>query len=231
VLNEPIHLVVFDMAGTTVDDRHLGSSIVLEAISQAFTKKGLEVSFDLINKHRGKQKSQAIEDILNELKHPPHIRTKALAKDIYEEFLSFLIDQVHSLKEIEGTTSTFKFLKNRKVNIAVSSGFPTEIVDMIARHLKWKEFSLVDSVESVDVVGVGRPDPQMIYYLMERFNVDNPKNVIKVGDTVADIMEGKNAGVWTVAVLSGTQERNTLVEACPDFIINSIKDLPGLFGE
>ena len=41
----------------------------------------------------------------------------------------------------------------------------------------------------------------MIDKLMERNNVKDP-SVIKIGDTVADIMEGKNADCKTVGVLS-----------------------------
>ena len=50
-----------------------------------------------------------------------------------------------------------------------------------------------------------------------RFTIDN---VIKVGDTISDIKEGKNAGVYTVGVIEGSSEMglteaeyNTLTDA------------------
>jgi len=44
--------------------------------------------------------------------------------------------------------------------------------------------------------------------------------------TQADILEGKNAGVRTVAVLSGAQRKKYLIKADPDFLLDSILALP-----
>jgi phosphonoacetaldehyde hydrolase len=46
----------------------------------------------------------------------------------------------------------------------------------------------------------GRPAPWMIFRLMEELDVYPPQAVVKVGDTIADIEAGRNAGVWTVGV-------------------------------
>jgi phosphonoacetaldehyde hydrolase len=40
----------------------------------------------------------------------------------------------------------------------------------------------------------------MIFRLMELTDVYPPTAVVKIGDTVPDIEEGRNAGVWTVGV-------------------------------
>ena len=39
---------------------------------------------------------------------------------------------------------------------------------------------------------------------MKKFNIDDPKKVIKVGDTLVDIEEGQNAGVKTVGIVEGS---------------------------
>ena len=54
--------------------------------------------------------------------------------------------------------------------------------------------------------GKGRPYPYMIYKNMEALGVMSADSVIKVGDTVSDIREGKNAGVMTVGVIEGSSE-------------------------
>lgn len=92
--------------------------------------------------------------------------------------------------------------------------------------LQWQD--LVDCICSAEKVGKGRPDPAMIQEAMKCFGVTDPRSVVKVGDTKADIDEGKNAGCWTVAVLTGTQTVECLREKNPDFIINSVKELPNL---
>jgi phosphoglycolate phosphatase-like HAD superfamily hydrolase len=50
----------------------------------------------------------------------------------------------------------------------------------------------------------------------------------KVGDTGADVEEGRNAGVWTLSVVTGTQGHDALAAARPDFILDSVVDLPSL---
>jgi phosphonoacetaldehyde hydrolase len=57
-----------------------------------------------------------------------------------------------------------------------------------------------------DDVPAGRPAPWMIYRLMERFGVYPPAAVLKVGDTLADVAEGLNAGAWSVAVSASSSE-------------------------
>lgn len=46
---------------------------------------------------------------------------------------------------------------------------------------------------------------------------------------MADIEEGKNAGTWTEAVLSGSQTEEILKEAEPDFILAGVVEIPRLF--
>ena len=61
--------------------------------------------------------------------------------------------------------------------------------------------------------------------LQVRNDIEDPKSVIKIGDTLADIKEGKNAGCKTVGVLSGAAKKSILEKENPDFIIDSIMDL------
>jgi len=53
----------------------------------------------------------------------------------------------------------------------------------------------------------------------------SPAELLKVGDTVADIQEGKNAGVLTAVLLSGTQDEVTLIKQNPDFVLHKLTDL------
>ena len=41
---------------------------------------------------------------------------------------------------------------------------------------------------------------------MEALHVSSVEHVVKVGDTVSDILEGKHAGVFTVGVVEGSSE-------------------------
>ena len=63
-----------------------------------------------------------------------------------------------------------------------------------------------DSVVCVTDVPVGRPEPWMALHSAMELRVYPPAAIVKVGDTIPDIEEGLNAGMWTVAVaLTGNE--------------------------
>jgi phosphoglycolate phosphatase-like HAD superfamily hydrolase len=47
-----------------------------------------------------------------------------------------------------------------------------------------------------------------------------------IGDTEADVLAGKHAGLRTVAVLSGIRDEAHLRAAAPDYLLVDIRDLP-----
>ena len=83
----------------------------------------------------------------------------------------------------------------------------------------------IDGYISSESVHHGRPEPFMIQELMKRFDITNPKEVIKVGDSKNDILEGKNAGcLMSVGVLSGAENEENLKNVGADVILNSVMD-------
>jgi (p)ppGpp synthase/HD superfamily hydrolase len=60
---------------------------------------------------------------------------------------------------------------------------------------------------------------------MQELGIADPQMVLKVGDTVMDIREGRNAGAWTAAVLTGTQSRDQLAQAEPNYVLPGIGNL------
>lgn len=50
----------------------------------------------------------------------------------------------------------------------------------------------------------GRPYPYMIFRNMEALELTSVDKVLKVGDTIADIKEGVNAGIDTVGIIEGS---------------------------
>src|SRR5262249_54187022 len=57
-----------------------------------------------------------------------------------------------------------------------------------------------DHCVCAEEVPAGRPAPWMVFRIMEALDVYPPATVVKVGDTVPDIEEGRNAGAWSVGV-------------------------------
>lgn len=58
----------------------------------------------------------------------------------------------------------------------------------------------------------------------------SPQDAMLVGDTPSDVISARAVGVGTVvAVLSGGLKRTVLEEAKPDYLLDSIEQLPALF--
>ena len=221
-----VKLIVFDMAGTTVNDCINGLPLVTVAIQDAFRSVGYVVEPTLVTAFRGMEKKEAIEGILQSLEDG-NDTSHSLVDTIFKQFKISLNEHLMLVeKEIERTSEIFKFLKTKHIRIAVGSGFPHAVVEFLVERLGWS--GLVDYASSAEKEGHGRPHPALILSAMKMFNISDPKHVIKVGDTKVDIEEGKNAGCWTVGVLTGTQDKKALKESHPDFIVDSILDLPSI---
>jgi len=69
----------------------------------------------------------------------------------------------------------------------------------------------------------------MINKIMELLKVTDTANVVKVGDTSVDVLEGQFAGCGLiVAVTTGAFTKDQLIEYQPDHIIDSMQELPAL---
>jgi phosphonatase-like hydrolase len=210
-----IKLAVFDMAGTTVDDRISGVPLVLKSYDDAFREYGVILTMDVLNEQRGRDKRTVIEEFGGEK-----------APKIYAYFVNSLLSNTQYVKEMSGSGEVFQFLKDSGVKIAVSTGFPNIVAESIVKHLRWEEKGLIDYWTCSELVGASRPNPAMILKAMKQFEIDDPLRVVKVDDTAKGIEEGLCAGVITIGVLTGTQSRKRLQEANPTDIIQSVSDLP-----
>ena len=212
-----IRLIVFDMAGTTVDDVIDGIPLVLRSYDEAFRRHGVEVPMDVLNDARGRDKKEVIEELGG-----------SKASEIYEDFLTVLHENTGKVREITGASDVFSVLRSRGVKIALGSGFPAIVTGEIVNNLGWGGRGLVDYWTCSEIVGENRPSPAMIRMAMRHTGVRDPAQVVKVDDTAIGIEEGHNAKSFTVAVLTGTQRREKIDAAKPDAILPSIRELPSL---
>jgi len=82
-----------------------------------------------------------------------------------------------------------------------------------------------DLITASDVKN-SRPHPDMIQLAMKKHMIQNPNEVIKVGDSITNIEEGKNAGcALSIGISTGAHNFNQLFSAQPDFIISDLLEL------
>lgn len=222
-----IQLVVFDMAGTTITDR----ANVIETFRESFLTAGIEVSAADVDKVMNYKRSEAIKIIVDQYALDLSEDSRVV-EDIHDVFIGKMASFYENdpeLQPLPNAESTFKLLKERGIKVALNTGFTRCITNPILERLGWDNTSLIDSIICSDEVPEGRPYPYMIHSLMQQLRVADVRDVAKVGDTELDIKEGRNAGCGLViAVTTGAYSLSQLLPYSPDYIINSLLELPAL---
>jgi phosphonatase-like hydrolase len=221
-----IDLVVFDMAGTTVHDRDGVNRCLREAL-EVF---GLEAAPAEVNRVMGLPKPEAIALLIDRYGRGDDLGPRV--EEIHRDFLGRSIafyGSDPSVHEVTGASAVFDRIRSEGIRVALNTGFHRAIVDVILDRLDWRR--RIDASIASDEADRGRPHPDMIRALMQHLGVTNPSRVAKVGDTPADLEEGRNAGCGLiVGVTSGTHTREQL-EICPHtHLIDDIREFPELLG-
>jgi phosphonatase-like hydrolase len=211
-------LVVFDMAGTTVEDR----GQVPAAFAAALAGHGLVVTAAQIDGVRGASKRQAIQELLGDTpgRHDDAAR-------IYATFQASLAASYHAggVSGIAGAEAVFAALRAVGIRTALTTGFDREITDLLLAKLGW-DSGVVDAVVCGDDVRNGRPAPDLILGAMAITGIGDPAAVACVGDTVLDLEAGSRAGArWNIGVLSGAHGRAALERALHTHLIASVAEL------
>ena len=209
-------LVIFDMTGTTVEDR----GQVPTAFAETLAANGITITADEISRVRGAAKRQAIRNLL-----PPADVDQA--DRIYAEFRSNLSNAYRSggVRAVPGADEVIVYLRSKGVKVALTTGFDRDVATLLLSTLGWTRH-MIDTVVCGDDVSNGRPAPDMILLAMKLTAVDDPARVANVGDTALDLESAARAGVrWNIGVLTGAHSREALQKAPHTEIIPSIVDL------
>lgn len=214
-----IELLVLDMAGTTIDE----DNVVYKTLTEAVNSHSYSVSLEkVLSSCAGMEKLEAITSLLKEIDGNEEDATV-----IFENFSEKLKEAYRNLdvKPINGTENFLLTMKAQNKKVVLNTGYTSEIAHQLLDKLQWKENIHFDALITADDVSESRPSPEMINLAMKKFNIMEPEKVLKAGDSVIDIEEGKNAGCGlTIAVLSGAQNRTELEKAKPDYILNTISE-------
>ena len=221
-----IELVVFDMAGTTVNDEDSVSRCVQDALGA----RGLMVTVADVNRVMGLPKPEALRILISESAGHAELidQVDAIYRDFEARSIRFYQTDA-SVREVPGTEHTFRALKAAGIKVALNTGFNRAITQTILDRLGWSDSTLIDATISSDEVPRGRPHPDMIQKLMKQLGIDDAAKVAKVGDTPADVLEGKNAGCGLiVGVTEGTHTREQLEPYPHTVLAASVRELPRL---
>ena len=219
---EGIALVVFDMAGTTIED----AGQVPEAFATALAAYGLSVTDDELRAVRGASKREAIR-LLVERQRPALLPQCAAIFEAFRDQLARLYGE-RGIATIDGAGDTFAWLRARGVKVALTTGFDRMTTDLIVQTVGWDR-DIADTIVCGNDVPEGRPAPYLIYRAMEATGTHRVRGVATVGDTALDLQAGDNAGVGlNVGVLSGAHRREQLERAPHSHLLPGVGGLPDL---
>ena len=215
-------MVVFDMAGTTVNENNLVYKTLQKAINEAGFDFNLE---QVLTEGAGKEKKQAIRSILAVY---AGVDDEGLIGQIYQSFMGQLTE-AYSKADIQpqnNALALFTALKRRNAYAVLNTGYDRSTAQSIINKLGWKEGVDFDGLVTASDVSKNRPEPDMIYFAMSKFGIVNSNEVAKVGDSIVDIQEGQNAGCGlTIGTTTGAHTEEQLLSAKPDYIINDLIDI------
>jgi phosphonatase-like hydrolase len=217
-----VQLVVFDLAGTTVNDPGAVNGCFRAALEAA----GVRAAAAAVNAVMGLPKPEAIRRLVEG--SPQAEKVDAIHADFVERMNRFYATDP-AVCEIKGTTAVFKRLRAAGVKVAANSGFSRSVLRVLLGRLGWERAGLIDGSVASDEVPRGRPHPDMIFHLMKLLGVTESAAVAKVGDTPADLAEGTAAGCGlVVGVTEGTHTRDQLACHPHTHLIANVNELPDL---
>lgn len=199
-----IRACIFDLGGTIVDKYSLTPFLSLKS---AFEKNDINVPNKLIFKDMGKHKLNHIQEIIRDphiedILNRKHIETssKDFENKIFYDFNNIQKKNCGLMEVLPETYRAINYLKNSNILTGCTTGFNYDNMILVKQKLNNEGILLDNYVSSTCLKLPSRPDPSMIIDNMVKLNIPDPKNIIKIDDTLVGIEEGKNAGCWTVAV-------------------------------
>jgi phosphonoacetaldehyde hydrolase len=199
-----IRAILLDWAGTTVDH---GSMAPVLALQTLFAKHGITLSTNDARRDMGLLKRDHIEAILAlpNIKEEWKLITgrepgEAEVLTLFEEFgpLQMEIIALHS-QLIPGVAKVVQSWQSSGIRIGSTTGYTRKMLAPVLAQAAEQGFR-PDASVCPDEVGAGRPAPWMLIKNAQLLDVYPPTTCVKIGDTVVDIEEGRNAGMWTIGL-------------------------------
>ncbi|MEE9431219.1 MAG: phosphonoacetaldehyde hydrolase [Melioribacteraceae bacterium] len=227
-MKNSIQAVIFDWAGTTID---YGCMAPKNVFIEIFRRMGVAITDAEAREPMGQNKIDHIREILTMpqvtkrwVEHHRTMWAEDNVEKMYNDFIPLQVEVVANYAElIPGILELQNELRNRGIMIGSTTGYNQEIMDVVAIKAAEQGYRPDYIVCSSDVTA-GRPSPWMALKNASEFNVYPLSNIIKVGDTVADIKEGVNACMWSVGVIASSNEMGLTYNEVHSLGINELTE-------
>ncbi len=165
------------------------------------------------------QMGNSLPDIFQAL-YPGHDVTELLQTNN-----TYVAANAMKYEAFEGLREVLQLLQYRDIKLAILTSGGANVLKILKHHDVEHYFT---SVVHHERITNPKPDPEGFLLAARECDV-KPGDAIMVGDTVSDVLTGKNArALATVAITHGYGLRDDLVEANPDFIVDSLHEFAKL---
>ena len=214
---KPLKAMLFDLDGTVADTHWL----ILKCYDHAMrTSLGVEGKREIWASRVG----APLDDIL--LATCDHYGLPRSSNEELEKikvlYRAHMRENDANLKPFPGIIQTLVGLKSKGVRLAIVT---TKHEQMAKRHMATT--GLTDFFEVVvagDNVANCKPHPEPFELALSQLGVA-PEDAAMVGDSRLDILGAKNAGLYSVAACWGTDHREDLLAAEPDFVAETPREI------
>jgi len=212
-----IRTVLFDLDGTILDTNEL----IFRSFEYAWTQKGwTHVTREQLTPYMGGK----LTDMFRLVTGAGEAEVEELIR-LYREYNWAHHDEL--VCSFPYVRETMEELRRAGVRMGVVTTKIRKTSEMGLKHCGLEQF--IETIVSLDDVVHAKPHPEPVLKALSLMKAD-PATTIMVGDSKADLLAARDAGVRSVAV-GWTIKRRDELEACrPDYWIEDMRELPALVG-
>ena len=203
-------IVIFDMDGTLIDSKK-DITISINAVREA-NHNLFALSEEFI-----------VEAINMEVRNLPKLFYETEAYEDRDRIMFEAHYQTQCVQNpylYDGVKETLLELKKKGVKLSVATNAPTQFALTMLSHLEVAH--LFDVIIGADKAGASKPDPKMIYEILEFYSYDKKDDMAwMVGDNSKDIQSALNANIKSVFAtwgFSSHSEHETVIKYPKDVL-------------
>jgi phosphonoacetaldehyde hydrolase len=200
----PLRAAILDWAGTTVDHGCLAPA---DTFVEAFAGFGVAITVAEARAPMGMAKKDHIRAIAAMPRVAAAWRERhgrdAAAADVdalYDRFLPLQVAMVERHAAlIPGALAAVQAMRARGLKIGSTTGYPGAVMAVVAAAAARQGYQ-PDAIVVAEDTPAGRPGPYPAWRALTLMQVSPAAAVVKIGDTVVDVEEGLNGGMWTIGL-------------------------------
>ncbi len=200
----PLQAVILDWAGTTMDYGCFAPAVVFREV---YRRKGVDITMEQAREPMGAHKKVHIRQISQ--MEPVAQKWKDIhgrrpneddVGNMFEDFVPLQLDCLAQYADlIPGTLEAVADFRRRGMKVGSTTGYTEEMMALLCGEAEKRGY-VPDATACATQVPAGRPAPWMCLQNAFDLQIYPMEAFVKVGDTLPDIAEGLNAGMWTIGL-------------------------------